>query len=170
MFINKICFTVYEPCTAGQHCQNGGSCDRLEEDYRCWCSDEFAGKRCEGERKHTRTKTYWALLVFQRGVDNMMFLTDIYFESECHTSRTMFNLGVTFDDNFNFKQHMSKVCRCCFYHMCNVSQFVSYTFSCFSPLSATSEIIALGPCVSIPLCSRFVQNPSSYVINTTSIS
>ena len=27
------------------------------------------------------------------------------------------NLGVTFDENFNFKQHISKTCRCCFYHI-----------------------------------------------------
>ena len=51
MLINEVCFTVYEPCSAGQHCQNGGSCDRLEDDYRCWCSDKFAGTRCEGKHK-----------------------------------------------------------------------------------------------------------------------
>ena len=27
------------------------------------------------------------------------------------------NLGVNFDESFNFKQHMSKTCRCCFYHI-----------------------------------------------------
>ena len=28
---------------------------------------------------------------------------------------SVLNLGVTFDENFNFKQHISKTCRCCFY-------------------------------------------------------
>ena len=27
------------------------------------------------------------------------------------------NLGVNFDESFNFKQHISKICRCCFYHI-----------------------------------------------------
>ena len=27
------------------------------------------------------------------------------------------NLGVTFDKNFNFRQHISQTCRCCFYHI-----------------------------------------------------
>ena len=30
---------------------------------------------------------------------------------------SVLNLGVTFDENFNFKQHISKTCRCCFYHI-----------------------------------------------------
>ena len=30
---------------------------------------------------------------------------------------SVINLGVTFDENFNFKQHISKTCRCCFYHI-----------------------------------------------------
>ncbi|MEG7521965.1 MAG: hypothetical protein M3H12_02550, partial [Chromatiales bacterium] len=27
------------------------------------------------------------------------------------------NLGVTFDENFNFNRHISTMCRCCFYHI-----------------------------------------------------
>ena len=27
------------------------------------------------------------------------------------------NLGVNFDESFNFKQHILKTCRCCFYHI-----------------------------------------------------
>ena len=30
---------------------------------------------------------------------------------------SVLNLGVRFDENFNFKQHISKTCRCCFYHI-----------------------------------------------------
>ena len=33
------------------------------------------------------------------------------------SAASVLNLGVTFDDNFNFKQHISKTCRCCFYHI-----------------------------------------------------
>ena len=30
---------------------------------------------------------------------------------------SVLNLEVTFDENFNFKQHFSKTCCCCFYHI-----------------------------------------------------
>ena len=30
---------------------------------------------------------------------------------------SVLNLEVTFDENVNFKQHISKICRCCFYHI-----------------------------------------------------
>ena len=30
---------------------------------------------------------------------------------------SVLNLGVTFDENFNFKQRISKTCRSCFYHI-----------------------------------------------------
>ena len=29
------------------------------------------------------------------------------------------NLGVTFDKNFNFRQHIFQTCCCCFYHICD---------------------------------------------------
>ena len=32
------------------------------------------------------------------------------------------NLGVTFDENFNFKQHISKICLCCFNHIRDLSR------------------------------------------------
>ena len=41
---------------------------------------------------------------------------------------SVFNLGVTFDENFNFKQHISKTCHCCFYHIRDlrrIHQFIS---------------------------------------------
>ena len=30
---------------------------------------------------------------------------------------SVLNLGVTFDENIHFKQHISKTCRCCYYHI-----------------------------------------------------
>ena len=41
---------------------------------------------------------------------------------------SVLNLGVTFDENFSFKQHISKTCRCCFYHIRDlrrICQFIS---------------------------------------------
>ena len=37
---------------------------------------------------------------------------------------SVLNLGVTFDENFNFKQHISNTCRCCFYHI-HIRRFLS---------------------------------------------
>ena len=52
----------------------------------------------------------------QRAKLNGFFPTHIL--SQSITPATSFlNLGVTFDENFNFKQHISKTCRCCFYHI-----------------------------------------------------
>ena len=33
---------------------------------------------------------------------------------------SVFNIGVTFDENFNFKQYISKTCHCCVYHIRDV--------------------------------------------------
>ena len=52
--MNAICFTVYDPCVHGHSCQNGATCDRLKTGYKCWCTDEFTGYRCES--KHTRAR------------------------------------------------------------------------------------------------------------------
>ena len=37
------------------------------------------------------------------------------------------NLGVTFDNNKTFIQHISQTCRCCFYHIRNLSRNRRYT-------------------------------------------
>ena len=33
---------------------------------------------------------------------------------------TVRNLGVVFDSDFNFRQHISQVCKSCFYHICDL--------------------------------------------------
>ena len=39
------------------------------------------------------------------------------------------NIGVTFDENFNFKQHISKTCCCCFYHIRDIRR-IRWFISC----------------------------------------
>ena len=36
------------------------------------------------------------------------------------------NLGVTFDKNFNFRQHISQMCHCCFYHIHDLHRIRRY--------------------------------------------
>ena len=36
------------------------------------------------------------------------------------------NVGVTFDKNFNFRQHISQTCRCCFYHIRDLRRIRRY--------------------------------------------
>ena len=52
----------------------------------------------------------------QRAKLNGFFPTHILSQS-ITPAASVLNLGVTFDENFNFKQHISKTCRCCFYHI-----------------------------------------------------
>ena len=43
---------------------------------------------------------------------------------------SVLNLGVTFADNFNFKQHILKTSRCCFYHIRDfrrIRRFLSFS-------------------------------------------
>ena len=37
--------------------------------------------------------------------------------SDTFPSDTVCNLGVVFDRDFNFRQHISQVCKSCFYHI-----------------------------------------------------
>ena len=39
------------------------------------------------------------------------------------TSDSARNLGVEFDKDFNFKKHISKVCRSCYYHIRDLRRF-----------------------------------------------
>ena len=52
----------------------------------------------------------------QRTKLDVFFPTHILSQS-ITPAASVFNLGVTFDENFNFKQYISKTCRCCFYHI-----------------------------------------------------
>ena len=52
----------------------------------------------------------------QRAKLNGFFPTHILSQS-ITPATSVLNLGVTFDENFNFKKHISKTCRCCFYHI-----------------------------------------------------
>ena len=57
-------------------------------------------------------------LVPQRSGQNSMAFFPTHILSQSITpAASVLNLGVTFDENFNFKQHISKTCRCCFYHI-----------------------------------------------------
>ena len=40
--------------------------------------------------------------------------------SNTFPSDTVRNLGVVFDSEFNFRQHISQVCKSCFYHICDL--------------------------------------------------
>ena len=52
----------------------------------------------------------------QRAKLRSFFPTQILSQS-ITPATSVLNLGVTFDENFNFKQHISKICRCCFYRI-----------------------------------------------------
>jgi hypothetical protein len=75
-------------------------------------------------------------LVPQRSVQNSMAFSRHILSQRITPAAPVLNLGVTFDENFNFKQHISKTCRCCFYHIRNlrrirrlISRFVAKTIA-----------------------------------------
>ena len=56
--------------------------------------------------------------------------------SDTFPSDTVCNLGVIFDSDFNFRQHISQVCKSCFYHIhdlrrirCHISISTAKTIS-----------------------------------------
>ena len=53
----------------------------------------------------------------QRAKLSGFFPTHILSHQSITPAASVLNLGVTFDENFNFKQHISKPCRCSFYHI-----------------------------------------------------
>ena len=57
---------------------------------------------------------------------------------------SVLNLGVTFDENTNFKQHISKTCRCCFYHirdLCRIRRFISLSVAKTIATALVSSIL-----------------------------
>ena len=50
------------------------------------------------------------------------------------------NLGVTFDNNSNFRQHISQTCCCCFYHIRDLSRFRRYMSFVVTEIIATTLV------------------------------
>ena len=62
------------------------------------------------------------------------------------------NLGVTFDKNFNFRQHISQTCRCCFYHIRDLRRIRRYmSFS-------VAKTIATTCCSRLDYCNSLLHN------------
>ena len=65
-----------------------------------------------------QTRPNFTSLVPRRSGQNSMAFSPTHTLSQSITPvASVLNLGVTFHENFNFKQHISKTCRCCFYHI-----------------------------------------------------
>ena len=50
------------------------------------------------------------------------------------------DLGVTFDNNFNFRQHISQTCQCCFYHFRNLRRIRRYMSFAVAKTIATALV------------------------------
>ena len=72
------------------------------------------------------------------------FFPDTYSESEYHTSRLSFKSRL--DENFNFKQHMSKTCRCCFYHIRDLRRICRFLSLSVAKTIATALVSRLDYC------------------------
>ena len=63
------------------------------------------------------------------------------------------NLGVIFDKNFNFRQHISQMCRCCFYHIHDLRRIRRYM-----SLSVTKTIATALVSSSLDYCNSLLHN------------
>ena len=63
------------------------------------------------------------------------------------------NLGVTFDKNFNFRQHISQTCRCCFYHIRDLHRIRRYM-----SLSITKTIATALVSSRLDYCNSLLHN------------
>ena len=67
---------------------------------------------------------------------------------------SVLNLGVTFDENFNFKQH--KTCRCCFYHIRDLRRI-----RWFLPLSVAKTIATALVSSRLDYCNSLLYNTAN---------
>ena len=75
----------------------------------------------------------------QRAKLNGFFPTHILSQS-ITPAASVLNLGVTFDENFNFKQHISETCRCCFYHIRDLRRIRRFLFLSVAKTIATALV------------------------------
>ena len=62
---------------------------------------------------------------------------------------SVLNLGLTFDGNLNFKQHISKTCRCCFYHIRDLRRIRRFISLSVAKTIATALVSRLDYCNSL---------------------
>ena len=77
----------------------------------------------------------------QRTKLNGFFPTHILSQS-ITPAASVFNLGVTFDETFNFKQHISKTCRCCFCHIRDLRRIRRFISLYVAKTIATALVIS----------------------------
>ena len=63
------------------------------------------------------------------------------------------NLGVTFDNNFNFRQHISQMCRCCLYHIRDLRRIRRYM-----SLSVVKTIVTALVSSRLDYCNSLLHN------------
>ena len=69
--------------------------------------------------------------------------------SDTFPSDTVCNLGVVFDSDFNFRQHISQVCKPCFYHIRDLRRFRRHVFIYTAKTISTTLISTRGYCNSL---------------------
>ena len=82
------------------------------------CMNMYTGKTSIGKLKLNPDKTDFILISTkaQRDKFKKYFPTKLLDQDVTPTDSAR-NLGVEFDKDFNFKKHISKVCRSCYYHI-----------------------------------------------------
>ena len=82
----------------------------------------------------------------------MFFLTPILDQNFTPTASAG-NLGITFDKNVNFRQHISQLCCCCFYHIRGLHRIRRYL-----PLSVAKTIVTALISNRLDYCTSLYHN------------
>ena len=82
-------------------------------------------------------------LVPQRSGQNSIGFSPTHILGQSITpAASVLNLEVTFDENFNYKQHISKTCRCCFYHIRDLRRIHRFISLFVAKTIATALVIS----------------------------
>ena len=85
--------------------------------------------------------------------------------SDTFPSDTVHNLGVVFDSDFNFCQHISQVCKSCFYHICDLHRIRHHiSISIAKTISMALINNRLDYCNSLTLLKETWLNSNKYKI------
>ena len=108
----------------------------------------------DSKLKLNTDKTEFLIIGTQRQCDKIecFFPTPILDQNFTSTA-SAWNLGITFGNNFNFRQHISQLCRCCFYHIRELRRICRYL-----PLSVAKTIATSFVSSRLDYCNSLYHN------------
>ena len=109
-----------------------------------------------------KNRPNFSSLVPQRSIQKLNGFSPTHILSQSITpAASVLNLGVTFDENLNFKQHISKTCRCYFYHIRDLRRIRRFISLSVTKTTATALVSSI-----LDYCNSLLYNTANKVIPT----